>query len=148
MFCHLTSYLTSIRYFCTLVCMMKVTPAGVSCGCLTPPPFLPRGDAVKKSNVSRRKTKVRKLAKPKKPYPGFELCAHNNGKWCKQIKGKIHYFGAWARRENGKLVRVPGDAWEDAFEEYKSVASDLHSRRTPQVDPNELELLVKAQSQS
>jgi integrase len=51
----------------------------------------------------------------------------------KKIRGKIHYFGRWARRENGKLVSVEGDGWKDALEEYKKVADDLHAGRTPGV---------------
>jgi hypothetical protein len=48
-----------------------------------------------------------------------------------KIRGKIHCFGKWARRENGKLVRVEGDGWKEALEEYKAVADDLHAGRTP-----------------
>src|SRR5688500_20069901 len=35
--------------------------------------------------------------------------------------GKIHYFGKWARRVNGKFVRVEGDGWEEALALYKAV---------------------------
>lgn len=28
-----------------------------------------------------------------KPYPGFPLTPHPSGRWCKKIKGKLHYFG-------------------------------------------------------
>jgi integrase len=49
------------------------------------------------------------------------------------IRGKIHYFGRWAKRVNGKLVRIDGDGWKEALEEYKQVADDLHAGRTPRV---------------
>ena len=73
---------------------------------------------------STRKRRIRKPAdRPDKPYEGFPLTAHGSGKWCKSIKGKLYYFGNWARRENGQLVRVPGDGWEEALEEYKQAAN-------------------------
>jgi integrase len=28
-----------------------------------------------------------------KPYPDYPLTAHPSGRWCKKIKGKLHYFG-------------------------------------------------------
>jgi integrase len=56
----------------------------------------------------------------------------------KKIRGVIHYFGNWARRVNGKLERVPGDGWEEALAEYKTVADDLHAGRTPQPDTDRL----------
>ena len=31
--------------------------------------------------------------KPAKPYPGFPLTPHPSGRWCKKIRGKLHYFG-------------------------------------------------------
>ena len=33
--------------------------------------------------------------KPSKPSPDFPLTPHNSGRWCKKVKGKIHYFGPW-----------------------------------------------------
>lgn len=33
--------------------------------------------------------------KPAKPHTDFPLTAHPTRRWCKKIKGKIHYFGRW-----------------------------------------------------
>jgi hypothetical protein len=38
----------------------------------------------------------------------------------KKIRKQIHYFGAWARRLEGVLIRVEGDGWKEAPEEYKA----------------------------
>jgi integrase len=51
----------------------------------------------------------------------------------KKIRGKLCYFGRWARLVNGELVRVPGDGWEEALALYKAQADDLHAGRTPRV---------------
>ena len=81
---------------------------------------------------STRKRRPRKDAdRPKKPYPEFPLTPHPSGAWQKKIRGKIHYFGRWAHRVNGKLVRIEGDGWKEALDEYKAVADDLHAGRTP-----------------
>src|SRR5262245_44861895 len=72
--------------------------------------------------------------RPKKPYPDFPLTPHPSGKWMKKIRGKIHYFGNWARRMEGVLVRIAGDGWEEALAEYKAVADDLHAGRTPRAN--------------
>jgi integrase len=84
------------------------------------------------SSNSTRKGRSRKAAdRPKKPYPEFPLSPHPSGTWQKKIRGKIHYFGRWARRVNCKLERIEGDGWKEALEEYKAVADDLHAGRTP-----------------
>jgi integrase len=86
-----------------------------------------------------RKRRPRKDAdRPKKPYPEFPLTPHPSGAWQKKIRGKIHYFGRWAKRVNGKLVRIDGDGWKEALEEYKKVADDLHAGRTPRVQSDGL----------
>src|SRR6516165_2504262 len=86
------------------------------------------------SKDSTRKPRPRKAAdRPKKPYPDFPLSPHPSGAWQKKIRGKIHYFGRWARRVNGKPERIEGDGWKEALEEYKAVADDLHAGRTPRV---------------
>jgi hypothetical protein len=51
----------------------------------------------------------------------------------KKIRGKLHYFGKWAKRVDGILTRVDGDGWKEALEEYKKVADDLHAGRPPRV---------------
>jgi integrase len=62
------------------------------------------------------------------------LTPHASGKWMKKIRGTIYYFGTWARRENGVLVRVPGDGAKEAEEAYNAVRDDLHAGRTPRVN--------------
>jgi len=84
------------------------------------------------SNNSTRKRRSRKAAdRPKKPYRDFPLSPHASGMWQKKIRGKIHYFGRWAKRLDGKLVRIEGDGWEDALALYNAQAADLHAGRTP-----------------
>jgi integrase len=36
-----------------------------------------------------------KATKPAKPRPDFPLTPHPTGRWCKKIKGRLHYFGPW-----------------------------------------------------
>jgi integrase len=86
------------------------------------------------SHDSTRKRRRRKaVARPKKPYPDFPLSPHASGAWQKKIRGKIHYFGRWAKRVDGQLVRIEGDGWQEALELYKEQAEDLHAGRTPRV---------------
>jgi integrase len=64
-------------------------------------------------------------AKPSKPYPEFPLTAHPTGRWCKKIRGKLHYFGPIA----------DPDA---ALAKYVEQKEDLHAGRTPRPDPDAL----------
>jgi integrase len=87
---------------------------------------------------SSRSARRRKPDKPKKPYPDFPLTPHTSGTWQKKIRGKIHYFGRWARSVGGVLTRLPDDGWKEALEEYKVQADDLHAGRTPRVQTDGL----------
>lgn len=42
-----------------------------------------------------KKTAKSKAVKPGKPRPDFPLTPHDSGKWCKKVRGTIHYFGSW-----------------------------------------------------
>ena len=66
--------------------------------------------------MPRPQTKRRR--KPAKPYPTFPLTPHNNGQWCKKIRGKVHFFGVW---EDSAA----------ALQNYLLVAEDLHAGRQP-----------------
>jgi hypothetical protein len=94
------------------------------------------------SKNSTRKPKTGKASdgpvRPKKPYAEFPLTPHASGAWQKKIRGRVHYFGRWARVVNGKLERVPEDGWKEALEIYKAQADDLHAGRTPRVKSNGL----------
>lgn len=62
-----------------------------------------------------RQTKHRKQSKP---YPSFPLTAHNNGQWCKKIRGKVYFFGVWQDPEA-------------ALDHYLRTASDRLAGRGP-----------------
>jgi len=83
------------------------------------------------NSTSRAGSRKAANSKPRKPYADYPLFPHNSGRWAKKIRGKLHYFGQWARRDNGKLVRVPGDGWQEALDDYRAKADDLHAGREP-----------------
>jgi hypothetical protein len=63
--------------------------------------------------------------KPGKRYPEFSSTPHPSGRWCKKIRGKLHYFGLWS----------DPDA---ALKKYLEQKDDLHAGRTPRPDPEAL----------
>jgi integrase len=73
-------------------------------------------------------TTAQTTAKPKKPYPEFPLTPHPSGRWCKKVRGKLHYFGKIAGDEDGKA----------ALEKWKEQADDLRAGRTPRGPSDEL----------
>jgi hypothetical protein len=66
------------------------------------------------------RSKSKRHRKPSKPYPSFPLTPHNNGQWCKKIRGKVHFFGRWEDRQA-------------ALERCLHVAEDLHAGRQPRI---------------
>lgn len=62
--------------------------------------------------------KTKPKQKPNKPYPSFPLTPHATGKWCKKVRGRLHYFGTWGDPEAAKA-------------EYLAVAADIHEGREP-----------------
>lgn len=59
-----------------------------------------------------------KPTKPAKPRPDFPLTAHANGRWCKKIRGKVHFFGVWADPDT-------------ALQKYLDDRDDLQAGRIP-----------------
>ena len=88
-----------------------------------------------KSKRRPRKTKAWTVAgfKIDRPSSDYPLSPHASGKWQKKINGETHYFGAWAKRVDGKLERIEGDGWQDALETYNRQANALHDGRTPRI---------------
>jgi integrase len=64
------------------------------------------------------RTKRKRRRKPSKPYASFPLTPHNNGQWCKKVRGKVHFFGVW-------------EDPQAALDNYLRVAADLHAGRQP-----------------
>jgi hypothetical protein len=100
-----------------------------------------------KSSVSKRRGKGGQ-DRPPKPYKDFPLTPHPAGYWCKTItarvdggrKTKLHYFGRWGKIVNGKMVRLPGDGWQTALDEYERKRDDLYAGRKPR--PEKIEGLT------
>jgi hypothetical protein len=51
---------------------------------------------------------VKLPTKTEKTYPDFPLTAHNNGQWCKKIRGKVHFlvFGQ-TRTKRSRIIAFP-----------------------------------------
>jgi len=71
-----------------------------------------------------------KPTKPDKPYPDFPLFPHASGRWCKKVRGKLHYFGRWDRGEDPML----------ALQRWKDQEEDLRAGRVPRVKQKGLAL--------
>ena len=81
---------------------------------------------------STSKLRRRKLTdRPSKPYPEHPLRpARATG--AKKSGAKNKSFGAWGKRENGKLVVLPdGGNWKPALAKYKAEVDDLNAGRVP-----------------
>ena len=74
-----------------------------------------------------------KSDRPSKPYDGFPLYTHPSGKWAKKTRGEFYYFGQWAQRMGGRLVRVEGDGWKDALASHRAQAEALHAGCKPRI---------------
>lgn len=73
-----------------------------------------KGDTMANSSGSSRT----RQEKPAKPHADFPLTAHPTGRWCKKVRGKVHFFGPW-RDPDGALA------------EWLRVKDDLLAGRKP-----------------
>ena len=86
-----------------------------------------------KSTQKSHKRKV-SIARPPPSLSRLPPGPANNGYWQKKINGKVKYFGRWGKVEKGKLVRLPGDGWQEVIALYKTQCDDLYAGRTPRVN--------------
>ena len=63
--------------------------------------------------------------RPSKPYSDFPLTPRGDGRWCKRINGKLHYFSG---------------SWQEAIAEYQRVRDYLHAGKAPPIDPDAVTL--------
>src|SRR5262249_29759770 len=115
----------------------RLPPAAVTCRRRRHLNLLYGGDAMSSKSTRSRRSRKGPADQPKKPYPAFPLSPHASGAWQKKIRGKIYYFGHWARRVKGKLTRIEGDGWKEALELYSAQADDLHAGRSPRAKSGE-----------
>jgi len=89
---------------------------------------------------STRKRKPRNHQSAK-PHPDYPLTAHPSGRWCKKVRGKIHYFGPlndpdaalakWLREKDELLAgRVPRSPVPDGLTLKQLANSFLKHKRT------------------
>src|SRR5262249_40113255 len=100
-------------------------------------PLCNGGSAMPEHSSPKRQSRKASV-RPNKPYPDFPLYPHPLGYWSKKINGTIHHFGRWGRMVKGKVIRLDGDTWKDALEQYKQQADDLHAGRTPRAKTDSL----------
>ena len=84
----------------------------------------------------------KKVSKPDKPQD-CPLFAHNNGQWCKKVRGRLRYFGPWSDLnaalqeyyrqkpylEAGRLPPPPGDDLGPTLKDVANKWLDFQSKR-------------------
>ncbi|HUT93481.1 MAG TPA: hypothetical protein VMY37_28715 [Thermoguttaceae bacterium] len=58
-------------------------------------------------------TRRQSAVKPAKPFDGFPLFAHANGRWAKKVRGKFAYFGKWSDDPAGTAALALWEARKD-----------------------------------
>jgi hypothetical protein len=62
-------------------------------------------------------------SKPRKPTENFPIFPHGSGRWAKEVRGKLRYFGKVAGNTNGRK----------ALDKWLEQKGDLLAGRTPRV---------------
>jgi hypothetical protein len=86
------------------------------------------------TDLTTSKRRRRKHFVPPKPRKDFPLTPHPTGYWVRKINHGLHRFGRWGRIEKGKMVRLPGDGWEDTKRLHDEQIDDLNAGRKPKIE--------------
>src|SRR5262245_26031700 len=86
---------------------------------------------LQRSTVMAHSKRRRPNHQAAKPHPDFPLTAHPTRRWCKKVRGKIHFFGKIIPNDGGDSAQAALDKWLDEKDA-------LLAGRTPRAEPTGL----------
>jgi integrase len=70
-----------------------------------------------------------------KPHKDFPLTAHPSGRWCKKVRGKVHFFGKITLNDNGASAQAALERW--LAEKDNLLAGRVPRSRQPSRQPGD-----------